>query len=197
MPINGIFILFTSKNKHFEIFNNIQPLLKNNHKQHEERFERHQAAYGRTDDPSQVVGHTQDAIAFGALLFGQEVCQHGIIGRAINIGKEANKARERVQDGERIGQPERQRTEGAEDQAKEDNLAPPEPIGQRAADHAADQPKGGPDPQDNASLGHADVEFLGDVKGEKWEEQVAAEVINEGDQHNNPEPGREFLIDFT
>ena len=131
-----------------------------------------------------------------ALFFGQEVCHHGVRGRAANVGEEADTHRERIEGGERIRQSQRKSAEGAEDQAEQDQPPPPELVGQRAADHAPDQPEGREHSKDDPGLGHADVEFLGDVEREEWEEQGPADAVNEGYQHHDPELARVFMIDL-
>jgi len=156
-----------------------------------------QAAQGGTDDPGHVAHHAQDAKAFGALFFRQNVGDHGLVGRSGYIGEQAGQNSQRIEHPELVDHAEQECAQGTEDQSEQDQAATAEFVGQCAADHAAEHAEDGEEAQDDACLGHANAEFLGDVEREEREQHRSANAVDEPYANHHPEARWEFVIDFT
>src|SRR6266545_5221632 len=89
-----------------------------------------ETADGWSNDPCQVSNHTQDAEAFLPLLFGQDICDHGLMCGLCHTRKEPNHDHKREQECEFVDETKSKCADGTEDQTKQDQLFPPEFIGQ-------------------------------------------------------------------
>ena len=103
--------------------------------QRQKRFSGNKPADRWPDDPGEVSHHAKNAEPLLALMFGQEVADHGAVGWAGNIGEQADTDGKRNQCSECAYKPEHQCAEGAEDQAKNNQLAAPKLVGQCTANH--------------------------------------------------------------
>ena len=156
-----------------------------------------QAADGWSDDPGNIGDHAQDTEALGTLLFWQDVCDHGLMGRVGDVRKQAGQHGQRVEHPKFIDQAQRERAQCAEDQAKQDQAAAPNFIGKCAADHAAQHAEKGEKAQDDAGLRHTNPEFFGNVKRKEGKQHGAADAVDEHDADDCPEAGGEFVIDIA
>jgi hypothetical protein len=118
------------------------------------------------------------------------VCRSG------NIGKHADHHGQGDEQPKFVHQPQRKRAERAEHQPEQDQLAAAKAVGQRAANHVAQQTKDGKQPQHQPGLGHADVKPLGDVEREEGKQQRPAHPVDEGDEHHQPELAGKLAVNF-
>ncbi len=161
--------------------------------QHEIRLGGDQAADERPDDDGQVEDDAQDAEALGALFFGQQVGDQGLLGRAAGIGQHAHDQHDGNKPFDLVYHAHQERRQGAHHQAEEQHALAPQAVGQRPAHQAAGDAGDGENPEDQAHLGHVDAEFLGQVEGEEGEEHRPAQAVDKGGSHHDPELAWEFV----
>jgi hypothetical protein len=144
-----------------------------------------------------MVGPKIHAESLGSLPFRQHVRHHRLVGRAGDVREHADDDGDRVEQRQVVDQPERDAGEGAGDQAEKHHAAPAKPVRQGTADRAPNQARDREQAQQGSGFGHADVEFLGDVQREKWEDQRPTKTIDEGRHDQDPELARELPIGCT
>jgi hypothetical protein len=164
--------------------------------QGKERTRSHEAAHGGANDEGIVEDHTQDPVALLPFGFGKDIGQHRFMSRIRQADKESDEDYQWIHHLDAVCQAERETAQAAEHQPQEDQLFAAEFIGQRAAEHAAEQSKERVDAEQDSSLGHPYMEPLGDIQGEERPKNRPPQRIDKTCQDDEPEQRGKFVIDF-
>ncbi len=126
-------------------------------------------ADGRAGHNGKIERHATHAEAAGAFLLGQDIHEDGFIRRSADIGEDAGDEADEHKNLEGICQTHKQGAEGTGEQAENDDLLAPEPVGQRAAREGTEKAGDRKDGEQEADLGHPNAETPGEVKGKERE----------------------------
>jgi hypothetical protein len=111
------------------------------------------------------------------------------VGGAAHFREQSDEGGGGKQPRELVHRPERQRAERARDQSEEDQLTTAKPVGQTTAHNGSKDARERQQAQQDAGLGHPHVEFPGDVERKEGKGERAADLVDEVDADDDPEPG--------
>src|SRR6187397_2274126 len=99
--------------------------------------------------------------------------------RAADLREQTDERGGRKQPRESVDRSQRQRAERARNKAEQNQLPPPKPIGQTAADDGSDDSRNRQQSEEDAGFRHPHAELAGDVERKEWEDESAADFIDE------------------
>ena len=158
---------------------------------------RHEAADGRPDEPGHVADDPQNAESFLSLLLRKNVGDHRRVRGTADLREQPDERRNGKQPRELVDRAERQRADCARHQAEENQLSTAKPIGQPAADDRPEDARKRQQSEQDAGLGHPDVELAGDVEREKRKGERAADLVDEMHADDDPEPARKLVVELS